>query len=147
MANRETIYRDLLFFIKSDLASNITDPIVGKRNTRSAFVMTSYPHKFTEYPLITVKITNLTANRAGMQTDRLDIDLTLEIRIWSKSQAQRDKLTQQIIDRLADIQFSASGSIDSDFHDFGILSSLDVDEPEVKIFSKVIGAQYRFFNA
>ncbi len=146
MSTRENIYADLLSFVKTDLNSNITDPL-SSRGSDSAFVMTSFPHKFVKYPLITIRISNLIANRSGMQTDRLDIELGVEIRIWTKSQTQRDKLAQQIIDRLADIQFTGSGSVESDFHDFGILSSIDVDEPEIKIFSKVIEVQYRFFNA
>ena len=146
MATRSNLYADLLFFVKDDLNDNITDPISSSRSGRSSFVMTSYPHREVQYPLITVKIANLEAFRAGMQTDRLDMTLDFEIRIWSKSQAQRDQLTQQIIDRLADIKFTSSGSVESKFHDFGITSATDVDEPEIKTFSKVIGVRYRFFN-
>lgn len=147
MSTRANLYSDLLYFIKSYLVSNITDPISSSRNSQSSFVCTSFPHKFTQYPLITIKIANLEALRTGMQTDRLDINLNLEIRIWTQSQTLRDKLTQNIIDKLASIQFTASGSIDSDFHDFSVLSAVDIDEVEDKIFSKVLGIQYRFFNA
>lgn len=144
---RENLYADLLYFLKSDLAANITDPISASRNSDSQFVMTTFPHKFVEYPLITVKIVNLEAARAGMQTDRMDINMIVEIRIWCKSQTQRDKLVQAIIDRLADIQFTTSGSVDSDFHDFAVLSCVDIDEAEIKVFSKVLQVQYRFFGA
>ena len=139
MATRENIYGDLLFFIKEDLKTNITE--VSNR------IYTSYPHSEVIYPMITIKIVNYVADRAGMQTDRLDINLSVEVRVWTKSQTLRDKITQKILNRLANIQFSTSGSIDNDFHDFGILNAIDVDEPEIKVFSKVLNVQYRFFNA
>ena len=59
-----TFIRDIIFFIKNDLASNITDPIVGSRASGSSFIMTSYPQKQVQYPLITIKLTNQEASRA-----------------------------------------------------------------------------------
>lgn len=147
MANRDTLIRDLLFFLKDDLDDNITDPISSSRGNSSKFVMTSYPEREVKYPLITLEVSNYEANRAGMQVTTMDITLTVDLRIWSKSVAESDRLTQEILDRLADIQFTASGSIDNDFHDFNIGSTVRVDEPgEGATKSRIIQLNYRFFN-
>ena len=82
--------------------------------------MTSFPEREVKYPLITLEVNNIEEARSGMQTTAMDILLTVEIRIWTKSVAQSDKLTQEILDLLADIQFTGTGSIANDFHDFGV---------------------------
>ena len=148
MANRSTLYRDLLFFLKGRISANVTDPIASARGSSSAIVMTSYPEREVKYPLITLEITNTTEARAGMQTTAMDINLTAEIRIWTKSVAQSDKLAQEILDDLANIQFTAStGSVANDFHDFNIGSVVRVDEPgEGGTKSRIIQLNYSFFN-
>lgn len=148
MANRSTLLRDLLYFVKNDLSSSITDPIDDKRSATSRFVMTSYPLRKTEYPLITVKIPNLTADRSGMQTTTLDIIMTLEIRIWARNEKEKNNLYEDILDRLANIQFTASGSVENDFHDFSVLSSTEIDEDgDQGIKSRILQVQYKFFDA
>lgn len=147
MSNRSTLYRDLLFFLKDLISSNVTDPISSARGSSSAFVMTSYPEREVKYPLITIEITDTNESRAGMQSTAMDINLVTEIRIWSKSVAQSDKLTQEILDLLADKQFTASGSVDNDFHDFNVASVVRVDEPgEGATKSRIIQLNYSFFN-
>ena len=148
MANRNTLLRDMLFFIKNYLSTNITDPISGTRKTNSTFVATSYPQREVNYPLITVKIPNLSATRAGMQTDRLDIQMNVEVRVWARNEKEKDTLYNQVMDELAKIQFTASGSVNSDFHDFTVLSSVEVDEDgKGGIKSRVLQVQYMFFDA
>ncbi len=148
MSNRSTLFRDLLFFLKGRIVANITDPISSARGSSSAFVMTSFPEREVKYPLITLEINNAEESRAGMQTTAMDINLTVEIRIWTKSVAQSDKFAQEILDELADLQFTAStGSVANDFHDFNIGSVIRVDEPgEGGIKSRIIQLSYRFFN-
>ncbi len=146
MAARDQLIRDVLFFIKDDLDSNVTDPISSRGNT-SKFVMTSFPEREVKYPLITITATNIEELRAGMQVAAMDVTLTVEVRIWSLSITQSDQLAQNILDRLADIQFSSGGSIDNDFHDFNILSTVRVDEPGKRgPKSRIIQLQYKFFN-
>jgi len=146
-AARSTLYRDLLFFLKGTLTTNITDPVSSARGSSSAFVMTSYPEREVKYPLITLGIVNTEERRAGMQTTAMDITLTVEVRIWSKSVAQADKLTQNILDHLADIQFTVSGSVNNNFHDFGITSTVPVNEPgKGGIKSRIIQLNYSFYN-
>lgn len=148
MAVRDQLIRDVLFFIKNELDTNITDPISSVRGNTSKFVMTSFPDREVKYPLITLEVTNYEGTRAGMQTTTMDINLTIEIRIWSLSVTQSDKLAQEIADRLADIQFTAStGSVANDFHDFSIGSMIRVDEPgERGVKSRILQINYKFFN-
>lgn len=137
----------MLLFLKEQLSTNIEDPVANRGNS-SAFVMTSYPEREVKYPLITLEITNIEESRAGMQTTAMDISLTVEIRIWTMSVGQSDKLAQNVLDHLADIQFDASsGSVDNDFHDFSVGSVVRVDEPgKGKTKSRIIQLSYRFFN-
>lgn len=147
MASRNTIIRDILFFLKDQISSNVTDPVSSARGSSSAFVMTSYPEREVKYPMITLEVNDINQTRAGMQSTAMDIALTVELRIWSKSVAQSDKLAQEILDFLADIQFTGSGSIDNDFHDFGVGSVLRVDEPgQGGTKSRIIQLNYSFFN-
>jgi len=144
---RKTIIADTLSFLKNELSENIVDPITN-RGTSSKFIMTSFPEREVKYPLITLEVSNLEESRAGMQTTAMDIDLTVTLRIWSKSVAQSDKLAQNILDHLADIQFTNStGSVANDFHDFNIGSVIRVDEPgKGATKSRIIQLSYRFFN-
>lgn len=148
MADRKTIIKDVLGFLKNELNTNITDPISATRGSSSKFVMTSYPEREVKYPLITLEVTNIEESRAGMQTAAMDVSLTVDMRIWTLSVTQSDKLASEILDRLADIQFTSEiGSIANDFHDFNVGSVIRVDEPgKGKTKSRIIQLSYRFFN-
>jgi len=147
MVNVSSFITDVLSFIKSDLSSNITDPISSKRDSNSRFIATSYPEINVEYPMITIKVTNQEASRAGMQTTAMDVFVTLELRIWAKDQKTKDSLFTDVYDRLRQIQFIASGSIENDIHDFALLSANEVDEPgKGGIKSRIGQFQYKFFN-
>jgi len=139
-----TFVRDILFFIKSNLSSSITDPIQSSRKSNSRFVMTSYPERETQYPLITIKAPNYSATRAGMQTDAMDMQITIEIRIWARNVKERDELFTTAFNLLRTIQFSTDGSVDSNLHDLNIPSVVEVDEDVIK--SKVMEATYNFYN-
>jgi hypothetical protein len=147
MADRDKLIRSVLDFLKDDLSKNITDPISHTRG-KARFVMTSYPERQVKYPMITIKITNIEAFRAGMQTTAMDITLTIELRVWARNQKEKDSIYNEILERLADIQFTDEiGSTVNDFHDFNILSSVEVDEPgKGGIKSRIMQMQYRFFN-
>ncbi len=68
-----TFIRDVLSFIKSDLTTNIIDPISSKRHSSSKFIMTSYPQRKVQYPLITLKVINQREARESMQTTSMDV--------------------------------------------------------------------------
>lgn len=150
MVTRSNIIHDVLFFIKDDLDGQITDPFSSKRSTKSKFIMTSYPQKAVQYPVITLKITNIEALRAGMQTTAQDITLTLEIRIWARNEKEKETIYQQVSNRLKNIQFTATGSIANNIHDYNELSAVEIDEPGEAggkvIKSRILQCQYRFYN-
>jgi len=147
MTTRATVIGDVLYFLKSLISSNVTDPLTSTRGNNSKFVMTTFPEREVKYPLITIEVTNIDEKRAGMQTTAMDISLNCSIRIWSLSVTQSDKLCQEILDLLADKQFTTSGSIDNEFHDFNITSVNRVDEPGKEgTKSRIIQLTYRFFN-
>lgn len=142
-----TFIRDFLLFIKTDLASNVTDPL-GSRLGNSSFVMTSYPQRQVEYPLITLKVPNMRAVSAGMQTSAMDIECTMEIRVWARNEAEKDSLFTSIFNRLRSIQYTAStGSIAQGLNDYELVSSVEVDEEgEQGIKSRIAQIKYRFYN-
>jgi len=126
----------------------VTDPISTKRGNSSKFVMTSYPEREVKYPLITIKLLNQEANRAGMQTTAMDVRITLEVRIWARNQKEKDTLFTDVYDRLRQIQFTAStGSIANNLHDFTLLSAVELDEEgERGIKSRIGQFAYTFWN-
>jgi len=147
MIESATFVRDLIFFIKNDLSTNITDPIAGTRSAGSSWVMTSYPQKKVEYPILTIKANNFEARRAGMGTDQMDMQITLEIRIWARNQKEKDQLYQSVFNRLRQIQITTNGSVDSDIHDFAQTSAINVDEDgDGAPKSRVIEVTYKFYS-
>jgi hypothetical protein len=147
MISSTTFIRDILSFIKTDLTSNITDPISAQRPTNSKFILTSYPERPVNYPIITIRTINITAPRMGMQTNALNMGFQLEIRIWARNQKEKDELFTLVLNRLRTIQFTAgTGSVDTGLHDFSLLSCVDVDEDGDKPKSKVMEVFYRFVN-
>ena len=139
---------DILFFIKDDLDGQITDPISSTRPTGSKFIMTSYPQLMVIYPHITLRITNVEASRAGMQSTSMDYVITLELRVWARNQKEKDDLYIAVLDRLRLIQFTGStGSIANNLHDFDAISAVEVDEEgKGKPKSRICEIQYKFFN-
>ena len=146
--NIDTLIADVIFFVKDDLLNNITDPISGSRSSKSRFVMTAYPQRPVDYPIITVKVTNIVTNRAGLQTTAVDINLDLEVRVWARNQREKDSLWTDVMNRLRTIQFTAStGSVASNLHDFNMPSATEVDEDgERGIKSRVGTVSYFFAN-
>ena len=146
MANKTTLLNDLYSFLKTALAG-VTDPIAGSRGNSSKFIMTSYPQREVKYPLITIKTTNFEAPRAGMQTTAQDIKLTIELRIWARNEKEKDTLFMNVQNALDNAQFITSGSVANDFHNFNVLSGIEIDEPgEVGIKSRILQLKYEFYN-
>jgi Tfp pilus assembly PilM family ATPase len=148
MVSSVTFIRDILNFIKSDLTSNITDPLATSRTNESKFVMTSYPQRKAIYPIITIKLVNQKANRAGMQTTAMDVTITLEIRVWARNQIEKDDISNKIYKRLRDIQFTAStGSIANDLHHYKLNSDVEVDEDgEGNPKCRILQVEYKFYS-
>ena len=138
---------DILYFIKNDLVGNITDPLTG-RTSNSKFIMTSYPQRAVQYPLVTIKVINQEAKRAGMQTEAMDMSVNIEIRIWARNQKEKDELATSVYKRLRDIQFTeTTGSEANNIHDFQLLSATEIDENgEGTPKSRILQIRYKFYN-
>ena len=151
MVNSSNLIADTLFFIKNSLTSGttaITDPIANSRQADSKFVMTSYPQRQAVYPLVTIKLINQRAKRAGMQTEAMDVELTFEIRVWARNQKEKDDLSNKVYQTLRDIQFTSStGSVALDLHHYELLSDVEVDEPgEGNPKCRIVQIKYYFYN-
>ena len=151
MVIKTNLISDVLFYIKNDLKTNITDPISSGRAANSQFVMTSYPQRAVQYPLITIKTTDTVALRAGMQTTNQDFLLTLEVRIWARNEKEKEELYTEVINRLATIQFTATtGSIANDLFNFNITSSVEIDssgESNAQVTkSRIAQITYNFYG-
>ena len=143
-----TFIRDVLFFVKNSLTTGVTDPITATRNSQSAFIMTSHPQRFVEYPLITIKLTNQSAVSAGMQTNAMDVVISIEIRVWARNQKEKDELANDCYIVLRDLQFTAStGSVANYLYDFELLSAVEIDEDGTnQPKSRILGIQYKFYD-
>ena len=138
-----TFLTDTVLFIRDDLITNITDPITHGNDEK--FVMTSYPQRNVKYPIITIKdIDTSEVIKMGMQSELKYIQVSLEIRIWARNVVERDKLAQQVLNRLRANEFGSGSSTAFELHDFTIFSAVNIDEPgDAGIHSKVIEVGFK----
>ena len=134
--------RDAVLFTRNALRTNITDPLGGRATSK--FVMTKYPSKTVEYPVITVMDNGGDETAlSGQQSEALFMNIELEIRVWATSQKQKNQLTSQIINFLRGNQLGVGGSIEFGLFDYKLVSTVPVDEDGSKgIKSKVITISY-----
>lgn len=143
-----TFIRDTLFFIKDSLTTGVVDPISGTRNSQSKFIMTSYPQRLANYPLITIKLTNYSGTSAGMQTNAMDIIASIEVRVWGRNQKEKDELANDCFIILRDLQFTATtGSVANYLYHFRLLSAIEMDEEgDNQPKSRILNIEYKFYN-
>lgn len=143
-----TVISSTVLFIRDRLRSNITDPL--SRTSGIGFVMSGYPKRTAQYPIITVRKSDLDFGpRLGMQIEAYYATVQLEIRIFARNEKERDELTEQVLTYLNSNQFpytTSNTSTQVNLHDFQITSCLNVDEMESEggILSSIIMAQYKF---
>jgi len=131
--NNSTIRSDTTIFLRDRLKNAISDPIAAKRSASSSFVMTSYPQREATYPLITVKVKNMEQfQRMGMQSESTSVGILVEIRVWGRNVKERDELGDDVYEFLRTAQYGTPSTVDANLHDFNLLSSVLVDEPDVK---------------
>ena len=142
-----SVINNSVLFIRNLISANVTDPITSSRASDSSFVMTSYPNKPVQYPLITVKCLNHTASRLGENTESMMFHLTLEVRIWARNQKEKDTLTDSVEYKLSTKQQDADGTILEGLHDFAVVSGTNVDEPgEGGIRSMILNCTYDVYT-
>lgn len=142
MVSSSTILKDTIFFIKDDLTGQVTDPI--SRPTNQRFIMTSYPTRRTQYPLITIKDISMDSIPLGLRAEDQFVTITLEIRCWGRTTKERDEMAQEVLQRLRTNQIGSSGTSQAnDLHDFQLTSQINIDEDDGPK-SKVMQVQYIF---
>jgi len=132
-----TFLADTIILIRDKLKTNISS--VNNR------VYTSYPSHDVIYPMISVTDRGIIqSQRLGMASEGTILNMTVEIRIWTKSVKDRDEITQEVYDYLRGNQLdTTTGLSDSNLHDFSLSSAVNVDEEGTAgIRSKV--CEYKF---
>ena len=128
-----SIRADTTIFLRDSIKGAVSDPIDAKRSASSSFVMTSYPQREATYPLITIKVKNMDQiQRMGMMSEETSVNLLVEIRVWGRNVKERDELGDDVYQFLRTAQYGTPSTVDANLHDFNLLSSVLVDEPDVK---------------
>ena len=151
MAATATIFSDSVLAIRG-IVDNITDPISAARVASSSFVMTSYPTKTVQYPLITIRSEGMEdIHKSGYKSELMWEKLTFEIRVWARNEVEKEKLTQQLLNQLRQNQYDGGSAFSDDegLHDFKIESIIPVDEPDEEnvkagVRSNVIRISFKF---
>lgn len=150
--NEFRIIQDILWFIKNHLndQTELTDPISASRPGDEAWIMTSYPSRPVRYPIITIKDLNQnTLEILGLRSEALLQSITMEMRVWGRNVAERDRLADQLFSVMRRQQIDAipTSSVVSaetwDLHDFKLLSAVNVDEVDGPK-SKVLTVEYKY---
>lgn len=126
-----TLLSDTVLTIRDNLSTAITDPIASGRNTanRSRFVMSSYPSRPVEYPMITVRGRIGDRKRLGMQSEQMMVGLIIEIRVWARNEKEKDNLGEQVYTHIRTNNFGSGGTNALGLFDPTLLSDVLVDEP------------------
>lgn len=133
---------DTVLFLRNKLRSSITDPLTGRTE---GFVMTSYPKRDVQYPIITVKQTNISTRKLGMVSETHYATLTLEVRVWARNAKECDELSSDVIDYLRDLQYSPNGTDNEELFGFSLTSANPIveDAGDKTIHSKVLTFEYK----
>ena len=130
MVTTSNLLADTIFYVKDFVNDNITDPITRPSNEQ--FVMTSYPTRPVRYPLITIKDMNsYDLGSLGFQSEAALYYIDIEIRVWGRNVAERDKIAQEIYNELKANQIGTSGTSQANnLHDLRLISMVNIDEAE-----------------
>jgi hypothetical protein len=141
--NSSTFISDLVNFIKTKLIENITDPLASKRVTNEKFILTEYPRRAVNYPIITVTDRGTKQQSGlGMGSEGTILRLGVEIRIWARNVVERDQIFGEVYDYLRTNQLTGDDITGANLHDFSMGSVVNVSEENIK--SKVMEANYLF---
>jgi len=127
-----TILHDSVLKIRAIIASGTTDPISGTRSSASKFVMTSFPSRYVQYPVITVEGNKTRDERMGTQTQTMRSDLLFTVNIWSKNVKERDTLADAVYQSLKTSQMGTqagwTGTQLDGLYDLKFLGENNIDE-------------------
>jgi hypothetical protein len=137
--------QDIILFIRNVLRERVTDPLINENTFRTeGFVMTAYPARKVQYPIITIKQTNISTQKLGMASEMQYATINVEVRIWARNSKEVDEMTGEVIDILRDLEFDADGTSNEEIHGFRLLSCIPIVEvgSENNIHSKVLNFGY-----
>lgn len=139
--NADTFISDIVLFIRNYLRTNITDPV---SRSSAQFVMTSYPKREVQYPLITIKSTGITTSKLGIGSSTNRADVKIEVRVWSKNSKEADTITQEVINDMKDAQYAVSGTGAENIFGFKLNSCVPIveDNGDNTVHSKVMEYTY-----
>jgi len=139
-----TFLSDVIIFIRNLLRTNVTDPL--SRASGIGFVMTSYPKRDVQYPLITIKSIGMDSRNMGMQSEVSLVNLKLEVRVWARNAKEIDDLTQKTINVLRDNHYGTASTNLEEIHGFKLTSMTSVNFEEGEdnlIHTKVCQFEYK----
>ncbi len=129
MVETTSILSGTILFIRDILRANITDPISSSRPSNEKFIMTSYPDRPVNYPIITVKGKMVGDRPAGQRSENRIIGLEAEIRIWGRNEKEKYELNDIVYNFLRLNQYPGVNTFyDQQLFDFSLTSAVPVDE-------------------
>ncbi len=121
-----TFLSDVIIFIRNLLRTNVTDPI--SRSGGVGFVMTAYPKRDVQYPLITIKSIGMDSTKMGMQSEVNLVKIRLEVRVWSRNSKECDDLTQQVTNVLRSNQYGTGSTDIEEIHGFKLTNMVSLTQ-------------------
>jgi hypothetical protein len=147
MVDSDTVLSDSILLVRNTIRDNVIDPISATRKSDSNFVMTSYPQRPTQYPIITVRGIGMPSlTKLGARSSIYNALVPIEVRVWARNEKEKINLTEQWINVMRTNQLSGNDFVDSErLLDFAIVSSVPVDEEGKQgVKSQVTQANFTF---
>lgn len=136
--------------LRSLIASGTTDPLGSDRAATSPFVMTAYPQRNVQYPVVVINTRRVNSERLGVSTSGTIDTIHADVDVFSRTVRERDVVADNIFDALRTSQFDVNasrgtGTLPYGLWDFNLVSETAFDEegPE-GLHRKVLGFQYKF---
>jgi len=127
-----TILHESILKIRDLIALGVTDPISGTRSSDTKFVMTAFPDRKVEYPMITVEGNKVSDERMGTNTQVMRSDIRCVVNVWTKSTKQRDTIPDAIYQTLKTSQMGTqagwTGTELNGLYDFKFFGENNIDE-------------------
>lgn len=123
-----TFISDVIIFLRDLLRTNVTDPLL--RTNGVGFVMTAFPKRKTQYPIITIRGRPFETIKLGMQSEVQWVPMSIEIDIFARNAKELDILTQNTINVLRTNEFGLNSTNVEEIHGFKIISIVPVTEED-----------------
>ena len=152
--NDATLLTDVTLELRHIIASGTTDPISGTRSASSAYIMTSYPKRPTEFPFIVIQDDSISDERLGAGNEASKVNLKFKVDIFAKKVGYdatgRDRIWNNVYDALRTSQLGTSpvsGTHLIGLHDFKLLDTWNMDEPGIEgIHRKIARVNYVYYT-